>query len=127
MIGGAASATLEPIADIIHEPVASAPALIARSSPAERAAALIASDSNKAAQSEEHDATQQVAQPSTVREENGELQDPDTGEIPVIRKSDGRYSADPNDPEVMGPFTTSICRRRSRPVRAGFAARSLAV
>ncbi|HJD88675.1 PP2C family protein-serine/threonine phosphatase [Bifidobacterium animalis] len=100
LIGGAASATLEPIADIIHEPVASAPALIARSSPAERAAALIASDSNKAAQSEEHDATQQVAQPSTVREENGELQDPDTGEIPVIRKSDGRYSADPNDPEV---------------------------
>ena len=41
-----------------------------------------------------------MAQPSTVREENGELQDPDTGEIPVIRKSDGRYSADPNDPEV---------------------------
>ena len=65
LIGGAASATLEPIADIIHEPVASAPALITRSSPAERAAALIASDSNKAAQSEEHDATQQVAQPST--------------------------------------------------------------
>ena len=32
-----------------------------------RAAALIASDSNKAAQSEEHDATQQVAQPSTER------------------------------------------------------------
>ena len=61
LIGGAASATLEPIADIIHEPVASAPALITRSSPAERAAALIASDSNKAAQSEEHDATQQVA------------------------------------------------------------------
>ena len=35
-----------------------------------------------------------------MREETGELQDPDTGEIPVVRKSNGRYSADPNDPEV---------------------------
>lgn len=100
LIGGAASASLEPIADIIHEPVASAPPLIAQSSPAERAAALIQSDSNKEAHDEERETARQVAQPSTVRAENGELQDPDTGEIPVIRKSDGRYSADPNDPEV---------------------------
>ena len=43
IVGGAASATLEAVADIIHEPVVSAPPLISTSSPAERAAALIAS------------------------------------------------------------------------------------
>ncbi len=39
IVGGAASATLEAVADIIHEPVVSAPPLISTSSPAERAAA----------------------------------------------------------------------------------------
>ena len=43
---------------------------------------------------------QRVAQPSTVREENGDRTNPDTGEIPVVQKDDGRISADPNDPEV---------------------------
>ena len=41
-----------------------------------------------------------MAQPSTVREENGDRTNPDTGEIPVVQKDDGRISADPNDPEV---------------------------
>ncbi|MFV3037755.1 hypothetical protein ACNI5A_31985, partial [Klebsiella pneumoniae] len=41
LVGGAASASLEPIADIINEPVASAPALReGKKSPAARAAAL---------------------------------------------------------------------------------------
>lgn len=41
-----------------------------------------------------------VVQPSTVREETGERANPDTGEIPVVQKPDGRLSADPNDPDV---------------------------
>ena len=32
--------------------------------------------------------------------ETGERTTPDTGEIPVVQKQDGNYSADPNDPEV---------------------------
>lgn len=98
LVGGAASAKLEPIADIIHETVASAPALIGKSSPAERAAALMQQRDDSAQNN--NDKSQTTAEPSTVREENGELTDPDTGEIPVVRKSDGRYSADPNDPDV---------------------------
>ena len=45
-------------------------------------------------------AKSRVVQPSTVREESGDRMMPDTGEIPVVQKSDGRVSADPNDPEV---------------------------
>lgn len=41
-----------------------------------------------------------VAQPSAVREENGERANPDTGEIPVIQKRDGHVTDDPNDPDV---------------------------
>ena len=41
-----------------------------------------------------------MVQPSTVREETGERANPDTGEIPVVQKPDGRLSADPNDPDV---------------------------
>ncbi|MEE1296761.1 MAG: PP2C family serine/threonine-protein phosphatase [Bifidobacterium sp.] len=98
LVGGAASATLEPIADIVREPVASAPALVGKSSPAERAAALM--QSRQPAAEEAAPAPQTVAQPSDVREENGEIEDADTGEIPVVEKSDGRLTADPNDPEV---------------------------
>ncbi|MDE5640126.1 MAG: protein phosphatase 2C domain-containing protein [Bifidobacterium castoris] len=101
LIGGAASASLDAIADIVNEPVSAAPALIAKSSPAERAAALIQprpSDDDQADGGAP--AKPSVGHTSEVREETGELQDPDTGEIPVVRKSNGRYSADPNDPEV---------------------------
>lgn len=97
VVGGAASATLEAVADIIHEPVVSAPPLISTSSPAERAAALIASRKPHA---EDGQSNQTVGQPSDVREETGERTTPDTGEIPVVQKQDGNYSADPNDPEV---------------------------
>ena len=41
LVGGAASRNLEPIADIVNEPVATAPALREDDSPAQRAAALI--------------------------------------------------------------------------------------
>ena len=103
LIGGAASGNLEPIADIINAPVATAPALKEDDSPAQRAAALIqpagAHDDAKDGVAAEA-GTIRVAQPSTVREETGERTNPDTGEIPVVRKPDGRLSADPNDPEV---------------------------
>ena len=99
IVGGAASATLEAVADIIHEPVVSAPPLISTSSPAERAAALIASRKPRT-EGEDEQSHQTVGQPSDVREETGERTTPDTGEIPVVQKQDGNYSADPNDPEV---------------------------
>lgn len=43
---------------------------------------------------------QRVAQPSSVREDNGDRVNTDTGEIPIVQKRNGRISADPNDPEV---------------------------
>lgn len=98
LVGGAASASLEPIADIINEPVASAPALReGKKSPAARAAAL---RNGKNPDENDNPPEQRVAQPSTIREENGDRINPDTGEIPVVQKDDGRISADPNDPEV---------------------------
>lgn len=103
LVGGAASASLEAIADIMHKPVASAPVLRAgKNSPAQRAAALIQGVGRSARDAEQQDRGPQsrVAQPSQVREENGEIPNTDTGEIPVVKKRDGRVSADPNDPEV---------------------------
>jgi len=102
LVGGAASASLEPIADIVNAPVATAPMLREDStSPAQRAAALM-QDSAPAASpaAAQQSAKSRVVQPSTVREESGDRMMPDTGEIPVVQKSDGRVSADPNDPEV---------------------------
>ena len=103
LVGGAASASLEAIADIMHKPVASAPVLRAgKNSPAQRAAALIQGVGRSTRDAEQQDRGPQsrVAQPSQVREENGEIPNTDTGEIPVVKKRDGRVSADPNDPEV---------------------------
>lgn len=128
LVGGAASSSLEAIADIIKEPVASSPALrLGKQSPAQRAAALThskgdAADSNESSDSglpslppepgahqiaedteENSDTTGtivHVAQPSAVRDENDQNANMDTSEIPVVTKKDGRVSADPNDPEV---------------------------
>ena len=103
LVGGAASRSLEPIADIVNEPVATAPALRDDHSPAKRAAALMQpadTQHNDAAPASAEPSTTRVVQPSTVREETGERDNPDTGEIPVVQKPDGRLSADPNDPEV---------------------------
>ena len=94
---------LEPIADIVNEPVATAPALREDDSPAQRAAALIQPASAHEAETTQTTAkpsSTRVVQPSTVREETGERANPDTGEIPVVQKPDGRLSADPNDPDV---------------------------
>lgn len=103
LVGGAASRNLEPIADIVNEPVATAPALRDDHSPAKRAAALMQpadTQHNDAAPASAEPSTTRVVQPSAVREETGERDNPDTGEIPVVQKPDGRLSADLNDPEV---------------------------
>jgi len=103
LVGGAASRSLEPIADIVNEPVATAPALRDDHSPAKRAAALMQpadTQHNDAAPASAEPSTTRVVQPSAVSEETGERDNPDTGEIPVVQKPDGRLSADPNDPEV---------------------------
>ena len=103
LVGGAASRNLEPIADIVNEPVATAPALRDDHSPAKRAAALMQpadTQHNDATPASTEPSTTRVVQPSAVREETGERDNPDTGEIPVVQKPDGRLSADPNDPEV---------------------------
>lgn len=103
LVGGAASRNLEPIADIVNESVATAPALRDDHSPAKRAAALMQpadTQHNDAAPTSAEPSTTRVVQPSAVREETGERDNPDTGEIPVVQKPDGRLSADPNDPEV---------------------------
>ncbi|AUD68221.1 PP2C family protein-serine/threonine phosphatase [Bifidobacterium breve] len=103
LVGGAASRNLEPIADIVNEPVTTAPALRDDHSPAKRAAALMQpadTQHNDAAPASAEPSTTRVVQPSAVREETGERDNPDTGEIPVVQKPDGRLSADPNDPEV---------------------------
>lgn len=122
LVGGAASASLEAIADIINEPVASAPNLRqGKNSPAQRAAALTQH------QDDDADVTVQtrVAQPSAVRahqSSHGDATiDMDTGEIPVVHKSDGRISADPNDPEVAKAIVVSHEQQtrdsRSRSIR----------
>ena len=106
LVGGAASGSLEPIADIVNEPVATAPALRTQTSPAQRAAALSHGDDRHA------DATMRIVQPSTVREETGEREMPDTGEIPVVQKADGRVTADPHDPEVVRAIRHEQDRQR---------------
>lgn len=122
LVGGAASASLEPIADIVNEPVAAAPALSAgKSSPAQRAAALAQDvhethDEESAADrgnlADGDDEPQRVAQPSVVREETGDRINMDTGEIPVVTKPDGRLSADPNDPDVAKAIRHEHMERR---------------
>ncbi|MDY4678411.1 PP2C family protein-serine/threonine phosphatase [Bifidobacterium tsurumiense] len=106
LVGGAAGASLEPIADIVNKPIASAPALrYGKQSPAQRAAALTQDNENETV-------SPRVAQPSHMREDSEELANPDTGEIPVVQKQDGRYSADPNDPEVADAIHHEKTERR---------------
>lgn len=98
LIGGAASSNMAAIADIVREPIATAPPLsYGRNSPAQRAAELVKPDTPPAPPVPPE---QTVVQPSDVRGDD-ENNDMDTGEIPVVQKSDGRYTADPNDPEVV--------------------------
>ena len=123
LIGGAASATLEPIADIVNEPVTSAPSLRANNeSPAQRAAALAQDDKSAASEAP------RIAQPSAVREKSGERTNLDTSEIPVVQKRDGRLTADPNDPDVAKAIRNEqlrqrqTTRRRRRRIRLTIAA-----
>ncbi|WP_137654638.1 PP2C family protein-serine/threonine phosphatase [Bifidobacterium moukalabense] len=112
LVAGAASASLEPIADIINAPVATAPLLReGKQSPAARAAAL-RHGKNPDETGNEPQPEQRVAQPSTVREETGDRTNPDTGEIPVVHKNDGRISADPNDPEVAKAIRNEQIQQR---------------
>lgn len=99
LVGGAASSSLEPIADIVNEPVAAAPALRDEGSPAQRAAALMQSSEARKAHHDDDDKPK-LAHPSAAREEESTLSTPDTGEIPIVQKSDGALSSDPNDPQV---------------------------
>ena len=96
LVGGAASNSLEPIADIINEPVSTALPLRDDGSPAQRAAAL----TQTVHPSSGNDEAPKVVHPSASRDEADELATPDTGEIPVVQKTDGNISSDPNDPEV---------------------------
>lgn len=99
LVGGAASSSLEPIADIVNEPVAAAPALRDEGSPAQRAAALMQSSEAHKAHHDDDDKPK-LAHPSAAREEESTLSTPDTGEIPIVQKADGALSSDPNDPQV---------------------------
>ena len=115
LVGGAASRNLEPIADIVNEPVATAPALREDDSPAQRAAALMqpaSAHSGDMPPTTVEPSSTRVVQPSTVREETGERTNPDTGEIPVVQKPDGRLSADPNDPEVAKAIRDEQVKQR---------------
>ena len=98
LVGGAAAAGLEPIADIVKEPVASAPVLrYGKSSPAQRAAALKLDDDDTEVIAQP---APRVALPAEEREESDKPTGVQTGEIPVVTKSNGQVSADPNDPDV---------------------------
>lgn len=97
LVGGAASSSLEPIADIVNESVAAAPALRDKGSPAQRAAALMQSANPR---KDDEEDKPKLAHPSAAREEESTLSTPDTGEIPIVQKADGALSSDPNDPQV---------------------------
>lgn len=101
LIGGAASKDLESIADIVNKAVASAPALRKdKNSPAQRAAALAQDDDNSKNPDEGTISITRIVQPSHIREEVGELHTPDTNEIPIVKKKNGKVSTDPHDPDV---------------------------
>jgi PPM family protein phosphatase len=179
LIGGAASSSLEAIADIVKETVALAPALrLGKGSPAQRAAALahrgdtgadagyvgptdpneafdgasgadighdstgIAGENGSLSSAQHLDGAKDgdgqsatddggptlIAEPSAVRDEEDVNASMDTGEIPVVRKHDGRISADPNDPEVARAIRKERQRenqashQRKRHVRLAIAA-----
>lgn len=101
LIGGAASKDLESIADIVNKAVVSAPALREdKNSPAQRAAALAQDDDNSKNPDEGTISITRIVQPSHIREEVGELHTPDTNEIPIVKKKNGKVSTDPHDPDV---------------------------
>ncbi|MDO4913661.1 MAG: protein phosphatase 2C domain-containing protein [Bifidobacteriaceae bacterium] len=109
LVGGAAISALEDIANIIKKPVKSAPALsYGRQSPAQRAAALVhQTEENKS------DGEQKFAQPANQHNSDNSV-DIDTGEIPIVKKQDGNYSDDPNDPDVANAIKTQNTKKKSK-------------
>lgn len=106
LVGGAAAAGLSSIADVVRRPVASAPKLRGEKTPAQKAAELLdhadAVDDSEVRQALGIDhlgSDQRIATPSADQEEDAPL--PDTGEIPIVTKSDGSVSVNPSDPEVV--------------------------
>ena len=99
LIGGAASLDLESIADIVNKAVASTPALRDDNSPAKRAAAL-AQNSDQSSDNSNIEQATRLVQPSHIREDSSDLYTPDTNEIPVVAKKNGKISTDPRDPDV---------------------------
>lgn len=171
LIGGAASASMEAIANIINTPVASAPPLTkGTNSPAAKAAALrhqsggVAGDGangaggvgcssdadhssldddlsaihglergSVAAASESADCDAATSLASSASDDSSassdtplnltypssantsdEIIEVDTGEIPVIQKSNGHYSSDPHDPEVREQMEKEQAIRKAR-------------
>ena len=101
LIGGAASKDLESIADIVNKAVSSTPPLReGKDSPAQRAAALMQTDTKSAEKDEKIVETTRLVQPSHLRNEE-ELRSTDTNEIPIVKKKNGRISTDPRDPDVQ--------------------------
>lgn len=100
LVGGAAGNNLESIADIINKAVLSAPVLReGKDSPAQRAKALSQESNGKTVAKEDVSVKQRLVQPSHLREESVES-NPDTNEIPVVTKKNGKISTDPRDPDV---------------------------
>ena len=103
LIGGAASQDLESIADIVNKAVSSTPELREdKNSPAQRAAALAQNgdDDSSTLDSDSTVSMTRIVQPSHIREEAGYLHTPDTNEIPIVTKKNGKISTDPHDPDV---------------------------
>lgn len=122
LVGGAASASLETIADIVNEPVASAPPLReGKQSPAARAAAL---RSGKDPNEEPKQPEQRVAQPSSVREDNGDRVNTDTGKFRLCRSATGVFPPIRTIRKSPRRFATNISRNVRRNGRANSATAS---
>ncbi|MFP1695704.1 PP2C family protein-serine/threonine phosphatase [Gardnerella greenwoodii] len=101
LIGGAASQDLESIADIVNKAVSSSPALREdKNSPAQRAAALVQNNADESDAVNPSVLMTRIVQPSHIREESEDLHTPDTNEIPIVTKKNGKISTDPHDPDV---------------------------
>lgn len=135
LVAGAAMASLKSIADVVHRPIASAPTLRGEKTPAQKAAELL----NHADAVDEISVShalgvqdlaedQTVATPSAEQAEDFPI--PDTGEIPIVQKSDGSIAADPSDPEVaeaVKDHATEEAQRSKRKRRNRFVAKILSI
>lgn len=123
LVGGAAANSLPSIADIVHRSVVSAPHLKEVASPAQKAAFLLADIPLDEAPKEQApqqppagldlpginrlEQGQQIAVPVI---EHPDEAVPDTGEIPIVTKSDGSIESDPSTSIV----TEAISRQKEQ-------------